>query len=292
MRYICYNWFPMIADHCLDYEESEYKRAGVSRLHDKTLVPDLVLENETVFVKSDFIYNGRFQEELLPKIKNRFTLISGISFLPVGGGASIGSILENDLVENWFCTNPPVLEGKLPSKVVPLPIGFEEKEREGGDQEIIHRRRLERIPFEEKKDRILLPYHNFATNSSRRELFEKLAGLPFVDAQENKLDWEEYIKLMDGYKFVIGLEGAGHDIHRNYDALLVDTVPINKTNAIEKLFEFHAIPGIFIEPWGNLNADWLGQILNLRHDFEKSGKFLQVDYHKSLVEKFKMRDKP
>jgi hypothetical protein len=290
MRYICYNWFPTIADHCLDCEESAYTHCGVSRLHDKILVPDRVLDNETVFVKSDFIYNGLFQGEILPKIKSRFTLISGISSLPVGDGASIRPILENDLVENWFCTNPPVLEGKLPSKVVPLPIGFEEKEREGGDQKIIHRRRLERIPFEEKKDRILLPHHNFGTNISRRELFEKIASLHFVDTQENKLTWEEYIKLVDRYKFVIGLEGSGHDIHRNYDALLVDTVPINKRNIIEKLFGFHEIPGIFIESWDNLNADKFGKILNLHHDFEKSGKFLHIDYHKSLIEKFKTED--
>ena len=289
MRYICYNWFPIIADHCLDCEEAGYRQAGVSRLHDKTLIPNRVLDNDTVFVKSDFIYSGLFQREILPKIQKRFTLISGVSALAVGNGASIQPILENDLVENWFCTNPPVIGDKLPDKVIPLPIGFEEKEREGGNQRIIHSRRSERIPFEEKMDRVLLPHHNFGTNSHRKELFEKIANLEFVDIQESKIPWEEYIKLVDKYKFVIGLEGAGPDIHRNYDALLVDTVPINKCNIIEKLFDFHKIPGMFIESWDNLDTGSFEKMLTLDHDFERSGEFLHIDYHKKLVEKFKAR---
>ena len=161
MKYICYNWFPTIADHCLDCEEAGYRQAGVSRLHDKVLIPNRVLDNQTVFVKSDFIHSGLFQIEILPKIKKPFTLISGVSALAVGNGSSIEPILQSELVENWFCTNPPVVGGKLPEKVVPLPIGFEEKEREGGNQKAIHRSRYFRTPFGEKKDRVLLPYHVF-----------------------------------------------------------------------------------------------------------------------------------
>ena len=126
INYICYNWFPTVADHCLDYSEEVYRQAGVSKLHEKSLVPELVSDGDIVFVKTDFIYSGIFQKEFLPRIKNQFILISGISSFPVSSGSPINPILNNDYVYKWFCTNAPVIDDTLPDKVVPLPIGFEE----------------------------------------------------------------------------------------------------------------------------------------------------------------------
>ena len=69
MAYIYYNWFGLAADHCLDISQEEYVRHGVSRPHDKKLDPRSVKENNIVFVKTEFTYNGLFQRLILPDIR-------------------------------------------------------------------------------------------------------------------------------------------------------------------------------------------------------------------------------
>ena len=75
-----------------------------------------------------------------------------------------------------------------------------------------------------------MPYHTFDTNPQRKMLFESLSQLSFVETQDNKLSWHEYMKLLDEYKFIICLEGSGPDVHRNYESLLVNSIPINIKN--------------------------------------------------------------
>ena len=50
VKYICYNWFGIIADHCLDFSAQKYKRMGVTKLHSKNLIPESVKPNDVVFV--------------------------------------------------------------------------------------------------------------------------------------------------------------------------------------------------------------------------------------------------
>ena len=80
---------PTVADHVLDFDESFYIGAGVSRLHKKNhLDPAEVKEGDIVFVKTDYIYHGYFVD-VLKLIKNKFTLISGISAYNVESGTSL-----------------------------------------------------------------------------------------------------------------------------------------------------------------------------------------------------------
>ena len=64
---------PTIANHSIDLQESFYISAGVSRLHNiDSMNPVEVKENDIVFVKTDFVHNGRFQRDILPHIKCKF----------------------------------------------------------------------------------------------------------------------------------------------------------------------------------------------------------------------------
>lgn len=284
--YICYNWFPIIAEHILDVEESFYRQAGVSRLHQASIFqPESVKKGDIVFVKTDFIYNGYFQNNLLDRITNPFILVSGISSFHIGsnGDLSYKKILENPNLIKWFCTNPPF---DINDKIVPLPIGFEEYEREGGNQNFINYMRLSRIPFEQKKNKILLPYHNFSTNIKRKELYDLLSTNEFVEVQKEKLSFQEYMKLLNEYKFIICLEGAGPDVHRNYESLLLDCVPINISNNIEKLFKYYELPGIFLKSWDTLNFENLNDIIEQK-SFDNIEKFLNIGFHIENIMKVK-----
>ena len=278
LKYICYNWFGTIADHALDFSVQEYERWGVTKLHNKTLDPTKVRAGDRIFVKTDFIYNGKFQESFLPHIAEPFVLITGNSSYQVSKGASIDNIVNSPYLLKWYCTNAPYTS----DKIVPLPIGFEEPDREGGKPEVLYSIRASRTPFISKKDKILLPYHTLHTNPARR-LFQKINSLPFVETQEEKLSFEDYLCKVDEYKFVICLEGSGPDVHRNYEALLVDTVPINIKNSIEDLFLYYGLPGEFLSSWSDLTEEYYENMMKESYDVFGNETFLKIEHHANRI---------
>jgi len=287
--FIFYNWFGLFADHCVDASEDFYHTANTSRLHNKTLTPNKVEKGDVIFVKTDYVYDGTFQEDYLPHISSPFILITGTSSYQVSNGCSIDPILQHPFLIKWFCTNAPAH-----AKIVPLPIGFQEKERPGGNQESISERHANKTPFERKKDRILLPYHIIhpphspegkRAGESRVKAIEQLSSLPFVDSQPEKLPWKDYMVLLDKYKFVMCLEGTGPDIHRNYEALALHCVPINIKTIMENLFSFHRLPGLFFSSWDHLNEDKFRNYVDFNYNFGPVDVFLKVKYHADLIKK-------
>jgi len=270
---------PVVADHIIDLPDAFYKQNGVSREHNSdNFNPLMVKENDLIFVKTDFIVNGEFTRLFLNKIYNRFNLITGVSSYHLGrdGGDEYLKILNHPGLNKWFCTNPPLSNS---DKIVPLPIGFEERERPGGNQELLQNIHSASTPFENKKNKILLPYHTPSTNPQRTSQLSYLRQLPFVDVQETKLAFEDYLKLLDEYKFIIGLEGSGPDIHRNYESLLVGSIPINSSPVIQKLFEYYEIYGIFLDDWYSLKAEMFETFLNTSYNFKNVHSFLKIDTH-------------
>jgi hypothetical protein len=168
-------------------------------------------------------------------------------------------------------------------KILPLPIGFDEFEREAGNQELLKEKRKNRTPFKDKKNKIYLPYHNFETNQHRKLLFDFIKNIKNVSAETERLDFCDYMDKMDKYKYIICLEGSGPDLHRNYECLLLDCVPINQKNVIENLFNLHKIPSIFIGGWDCLTPDYLEQLMGRTHDFGNTESFLSIKYHEKII---------
>lgn len=273
---------PTIADHCLDHSEEFYISAGVSRLHDhQGLEPEDVMEDDIVFVKTDYLHDWTFQRDFLPKIKNRFTLVTGISSYNIQGKES--DIIENENVKYWFCTNPPSTKSK---KMIPLPIGFEEKEREGGNQEILRSRWEKKREWNYKSNLMYLPYHTIGTNPSRDQQIKYLASLDFVEVEKEKLPFDQYLEKMGRYKYIICLPGAGHDTHRNYEALLVGSMPIMLTSCVKQIYDFYELPAVFIEDWSEIKWAKL-QTDFVYHDkpfpVDQVYKFLNTDLHKERI---------
>ena len=281
-NFINYNWMPTIADHCLDAPEEFYINAGVSRLHDKCeFNPEDVKEDDIIFVKTDYIYNGYFIN-LLNAIKNKFTLVSGISSYNVGlGHPSYIDILNSNKVKHWFCTNPPDVDSK---KITGLPIGFEEKEREGGNQEVARKHWKDKPRWQDKIDKIYLSYHTLGNNPNRDRNIKHLSSLPCVITEKSKLSFDKYLEKMRQYKYVICLEGAGFDTHRNYEALLVGSIPIMINSTIKKIYDDWNLPSIFIDNWTQINSNYLSikheSLASLNSNVES---FLKIKSHKERI---------
>ena len=274
---INYNWMPTVADHIFDHSADFYRSAGVSRLHNvDSIDPSTVKENDIIFVKTDEIYNGVFQKNILPNIKNKFTLISGISSYTVGrnGDQSYLDILNNTNLKYWFCTNPPPVDN---DKIIPIPIGFEEIERDGGNQAVLQNQQSLKSKWEDKLDMFYLPFHTASTNPERQRFIDHLKSLDFVYSEENKLSFIDYLSQLNKFRYTICLEGAGYDTHRNYEALLVNSIPVITPNMV-KLFKHYSLPHFIIHDWfatykprlDSTNVSW-------------DDNFLNVDFHKKRI---------
>ena len=273
---INYNWMPTIADHCLDVSSDFYMSAGVSRLHNHTqLVPENVKANDIVFVKTDYIFNGEFQGYILPKIKNKFTLVSGISSYSVEGRCA--EILNNSFVKHWFCTNPPSSK-----KVLPLPIGFEEKERAGGNQSVLNNAMANAPEWGDKSDYLYLPYHDVGTNPKRDSQVSFLSSLSYVEVEAERLEFSQYLDKMSKYKYILCLSGAGDDTHRNYEALLVGSTPVMLVTPLKKVFDYYNLPSVFLREWDEIEKTYNNFLLKNKHHWNITD-FLDVNTHKERI---------
>lgn len=283
VKYICYNWMPTIADHVLDLSEEYYNSAGAKRLHNKpNFNPYQVRDGDLIFVKTDFIVNGYFQKNYLDKIFRTFNLITGISSYNLGrdGGEIYKEVLNHPFLNKWVCTNPPDIES---DKIIPIPIGFQEPHRPGGNQKLLSDIQETSLPFEEKQNLIFLPYHDVTTNPKREKLVNLLSELSFVVAQREKQSLQEYYNSMNKYKFVIGLEGRGPDIHRNYESMLVGSVPINIKNVIQKVFKQHKLSTVFLDSWDQLDEKCFNKILNMQYSEGTNRSFLSLESHIKFI---------
>ena len=287
--FICYNYMPLVADHIVDISEDFYRSAGCTRLHNvDSFDPSSVKSGDIVFVKTDFIYSGEFQKNLLPLIDNKFILVSGISSYQVGsnGDDSYLDIINSDKLIKWFCTNPPNLES---DKIISIPIGFGEKERlGGGDQEVMRFVSNNSLPFKSKKDKLFLPFHEKSTNENREKYIEYLKSLDIVDYQDKKLGYREYLEQLSRYKYIICLEGRGWDTHRNYEASLVGSVPVMKNSNVKRFYQKNKIPSLFVDDWSEINGSWdMNQISEV--DIEDNRKNLTIRNCLSEIEELKNR---
>lgn len=282
-KFINYNFYPLLAHHGVDLTNDYYLNAGVSRLHNfDGFKAEEIKSNETIFIKTDAIINlnSRWLEEI-QKISNSFNLLTAVSALQVK--KEIAELLVSlPNLQRWYCTNPPDIKS---DKIVALPIGFEEKERAGGDQEILESFSQYKTPFTDKIDGVFLSYHTLSTNRERQNHHEYLSTQGYVSTQPCRLPFFECLTMMDRYRFNICFEGYGFDTHRYYESLLINSVPIMKRTVVAKMFERHNLPAVFVDDWRQIDDNFWSQIRKEKYDFSNVNNFLSTKYWKEIIEK-------
>ena len=265
------------AHHCIDESEEFYKSCGVSRGNKNGFDINKLEDVDIIFVKTDYIYNGLFQKQVLPLIKTKFILVSGVSSFSVDeGDTSYLNILNNPNLIKWFCTNPPSEYNK---KLIWLPIGFEEPEREGGNENILNSFYNNQIAWEDKEDKIYIPYHS-NTFKDRNTIISKLTKNKFVVTEPDRLSFKDYLNKMSKYKYILSLRGAGWDCHRHYESILVGSVPIMEDGPLLKSFKDNDLP---VTNLSSISEE----MFNNSFDFLFSRDFLTIDYHFNKIKNIK-----
>lgn len=276
LELICYNFMSKTSLHCLDLSDDEYKHLGVNRKNKNDFNIETIKKNDLIFVKTDFIVSGYFSEQILPKIKTPFILISGISDYNIDVNDYYKDILKNKYLIKWYTTNPPKKDIK---KIEFIPIGFQETERlTDNELNILKYYYQKNINFESKLNRIYVPIHA-NTNDNRKNIIDKLRKYDFVDIETKRLSLEEYLNKISRYKYVISLSGNGWDCHRNYESLLVSSVPILDNDAIIYHLNKMNIPVFDIN---NINEN----MFKIKYDFTNTKSFLSQDYHFDRFKKY------
>ena len=277
--FINYNFMSRPAKFCLDIPANQYIAAGTSKTNYNSFDIENMIDGDILFVKTDFIHSGQFQNIFLPRITARFILVTGISDYSIDSGHGCGAILDNKYLMKWFCANPPEnysFHNPNP-KLEFLPIGFQEKERIGGDTIVLNKHYQNSTTWNEKENKIYIPYHDTKTDPDREKLLSELDKHDFCYRETNKLAFDEYLSKLNNYKYIVSLRGNGWDCHRHYESLLVGSVPILQNGPILHEFNKHGLPAISID-----SVHWplaCDRLFNTEFDFSSVAKFLTMEYH-------------
>ena len=280
---INYNYMTRAASHCIDESDEFYKSCGVSRVNKNTFRITELVNGDIIFVKTDYVYHGTFQRNVLPHIKTEFILVTGVSSFSVDkGDSSYIDILNHPKLIKWFCTNPPNINHP---KLKWIPIGFQEKERPGGDMLILNKYYNNSTPWSNKEDKLYIPFHTLTTSPDREKLINKLSQYNFCVVEKNKLSFEDYLINLTKYKYILSLRGTGWDCHRHYESLLVGSVPIMEEGPLLEWFKKTNLPVLSLT---EINST----IFNKEFNFLKVKDFLTMDHHiNKIIKTHKTHDK-
>ena len=171
-----------------------------------------------------------------------------------------------------------------------IPIGFQEIERsingpapgEGGDQKLLEHLYKNRLDFDKKKNRLLVTYIG-NTHNSRNNLIEMLKTKDFINFAK-KLSFENYMKKINEYKFVLCPRGCGTDTHRFWEVILMGSVPILESCGLDDLY--NQFPCIIIDSYVNLKENQLNNYKMDNNKLKNVEKYLFLKNFKNVVNKF------
>jgi len=223
------NTFKQICDDFLDEEK---------------MYIDILRKPKIIFLKTDWI--KQFKSKILPLIDYTFTLVTHNSDCPAPGDNL--DLLEDKRLIKWFGMNCNIKHPKLQS----IPIGIANEKWPHGNKDILLQVVNENI---EKKN---LVYCNFdvTTNFAKRNnTLNVLSSHSYIDFDKNKLPFDEYLRKLSTYKYVISPPGNSVDCHRIWESIYLGVVPIvEKHLALEYWYD---LPILFVDSFNDINAELL-----------------------------------
>ncbi len=217
------------------------------RSYSESFDPEMVQLGDTIFVEIDCLEN--FAREYLPKIKNKFILISanyGYSAdhsLP----GSFESLLKEDKIAAWFVQN---IDREASEKLIPIPIGLSSKCFSFGDTQLFD----QWIPLSLanlKKKNFL--YLNFTPRPERVACIDYFQSV-FAKFEETK-PFAAFLEDLSESIFVVSPPGHGPDCHRTWEALLMGCYPIVQSSPLNPLYR--DLPVVIINDWSEVTEEFL-----------------------------------
>ena len=242
----------------------------------KMLLSSKRFNGMSIYVCSDLL--KFFVLQILPKINNKFVLVTGDSDMCIPKVALTNSesatLINSPYLLKWFAQNTQIQRHE---KIIQLPIGLDyhtisndpncnynwKTDGEGRlpkDQEgILINLRQQMKPF---YDRNPLIYVNFTPTNDRfgqrKNAFDQIPNaLLFINQSFTKRtqNWNNITQ----YTFVLSPFGNGMDCHRTWEALCLGAIPIVKAANFQKMFE--DLPVLIVNDWFEITRELLDKTI-------------------------------
>tara|TARA_B110001469_G_scaffold57318_1_gene55106 strand:- start:869 stop:1813 length:945 start_codon:yes stop_codon:yes gene_type:complete len=192
--------------------------------------------------------------------------------------------------ENWYDKPHP--------RVTQIPIGISYK-----DIYIKHlHNKLEEIEYtmidnQDKPLRVLCNSHKKTYSKpmsgyrdDRQVMINMLQDSPIVDFCNDKHDFSgdsivNTWKKHKDYAFELSPSGNGLDCHRTYEAIILNTIPIVRSNTLDPIYKEHDLPVVIVDEWSEVTPENL-QIWHdkHKHNFGNLTKDkMKINYWKELI---------
>ena len=231
-KYICGNAFKSISK----YSVGKYSD---SRTHDFSFSIQENVNNDTVFIKTEYV--GNFFHYI--DLDKPFHIITHNSDIPIDERFS--AFLEDSRVLSWRGQNVNIEH----EKVKPIPIGLANPKWPHGNPKIFEKIQNELINGEIKKDKLFYVNFDIYTNLDERQRCLRETGFEL----EPKLDFESYLREVARSYFIVSPDGNGIDCHKHWEALYLNCVPIVSSGITTNYFKSKKIPFLVLNSWSELN---------------------------------------
>lgn len=231
---------------------------------------------ESIYVCYEALPN--FVEYYLRGITVPFILVSGDSdHHPAMYMDASNQLLNNQYLQKWWNSNVTINDPKM--GLIPCGMDYHTQWEKPGvfglrqlsafSQERMVMEILRDSPLQNKK------YGNFYVNWHLAMRGDRQDCLDKIDKDfcyfEKLLQGRKYMyQRQSEFLFTVCPAGASYDCHRNYETILVGSVPIIKKHIIQDHL-YDDLPVIKVDDWSEVNRNmvqpWMEQILSKDYDF-------------------------
>ena len=201
-------------------------------------------EGKILFVYIDHL--DIFIESILPSRTKPFLLVThngdeGVTskYLP---------LLNHSLLIRMYSQNIEVEHPKLFS----IPIGIANSMWHHGNSA-----NLLGISYNHKNPLIYVNMNIHTYLSHRVMVQNNMHSYTFTKISSGSLDHRSYMCELSTCKWVASPRGNGVDVHRMWEALYVDTIPLVDDSISTRAFKKMGLPIILIKDWSNISLEWL-----------------------------------
>jgi hypothetical protein len=200
----------------------------------------------------------------------------------IKGGEVFPNADVNNMPDNlikWYGQNVDSVDDRIES----IPIGLENSM---WFPEIKKIKKITEKRNETKHHKNLVYLNlNIANNRLERQpIYDMLSSTPFVTVEygRNGLSFDHYLDNLFNHKFMVCPEGNGIDVHQPWEALYVNTIPIQKKNINNR--NWRELPICWVDEWDQIKDI---DFLNSEYDRIVNGTFnlskLDFNYWKTKI---------
>jgi hypothetical protein len=256
----------------------------------------IILKNQfdgmSIYVVSNLLKT--FVSDILPKIKKKFILVSGASVktCPVEAlnAGEFNKLMSNPNLIRWCSQNNTIVNRP---KIVQIPLGLDyhtissnpshlwnhdKKHIKPIDQETeLINIKLTSKPFYLRERRIFVNF-NLSTDrlGQRKDCLNAKISKELLCVKLETMTRIDTWKMTANYAFVLSPYGNGMDCHRTWEALLLGSIPIIKTDALGALFK--DLPVLIVQNWSDINQELLDNTIELFKNKEFNYAKLTLNY--------------